>query len=47
MYNQYGYNGSLTPADLAWLLFAQTGELGMYMLYNDLSFVENERNIFD
>ena len=47
MYNQYGFNGSLTPADLSWLLFAQTGELGMYMLFNELRIDDRERSIFD
>ncbi|MDE7394952.1 MAG: hypothetical protein K2M95_02380 [Clostridiales bacterium] len=42
----YGFNGSLTPADIAWLLFSETGEPGMYMLYSELR-KDKERSIFD
>ena len=47
MYNQYGYNGSLTPADLTWLLFYATGEPGMYMLYSELREDNRDRSVFD
>ena len=46
MYNQYGYNGSLTPADISWLLFSATGQPGMYLLYKELM-TDRERSIFD
>lgn len=42
----YGFNGTLSASELAWLIFAETGELGMYMLYNELR-NDKERSIFD
>ena len=42
------YGISLQAANVAWMMFQQTGMPGMYMLYADL--VErphNERNILD
>ncbi len=33
-------------AQLAWLMFAETGMPGLYMLYSDLK-PEHERSIFD
>ncbi|MCI8458384.1 MAG: hypothetical protein HFE46_01795 [Clostridia bacterium] len=41
-----GATGGLTAGNLAWLLFAQTGMPGLYMLYSDLERGE-ERSIFD
>lgn len=44
----YGLNGSLPAAELAWLLFAGSGEPGMYMLYSELrADREEEHKIFD
>lgn len=41
-----GFNGSADPAQLAWLMFMQTGMPGLYMLYSNLEHGE-ERGIFD
>ena len=41
-----GTSDGMPAANLAWLLFAQTGMPGLYMLYSDLERGE-ERGIFD
>ena len=41
-----GTSDGMPAANLAWLLFAQTGMPGLYMLYSDLARGE-ERGIFD
>lgn len=41
-----GTSDGMPAANLAWLMFAQTGMPGLYMLYSDLERGE-ERGIFD
>lgn len=40
------FMGSVPAAELAWLMFTQTGMPGLYMLYSDLE-RGHERSIFD
>ncbi len=47
MGNTFGAGGTLPAAELAWLMFAQTGMPGLYMLYSDLNNGERERTILD
>lgn len=39
--------GGMPASALAWMLFAQTGYPGMYMLYSNLTHGERERSILD
>ncbi len=44
----YAFNGTLPAVDLAWMLFANSGEPGMYLLYRELrGDRDQERTIFD
>jgi|InofroStandDraft_1065614.scaffolds.fasta_scaffold100789_2 hypothetical protein len=48
MGNALGTGASLPAAELVWLMFAQTGMPGLYMLYSDLNNNgERERSILD
>lgn len=40
-YEYFDNDGGLSSG-LAWMLFAETGEPGYYLLYNDLLQVEND-----
>lgn len=42
-----GMYGGLPVASLAWLLFVESGNPGMYRLYKDLTDTQEERTPFD